>query len=128
MAQGQPPLKGHKKALRRAEQARASVAKAQQRVDALRERLGRAEAKLTRRVARLAAAETAYAALAAPTPDVQDAAPPPPQPAAPETAPRARTNGARPKKEAATALATQSTPRKRSATRTRDTGAPDDAT
>src|SRR5207253_1937547 len=54
-----------KKVMRRVEQARASYARAEDRVAALRVRLMRAEEKLTRRAARLSAAEESLAALTA---------------------------------------------------------------
>src|SRR2546423_6544707 len=64
-----------KKVTRRVEQARASYARAEGRVAALRLRLTRAEEKLTRRAARLSAAEESLAALAA-APGLDASAPP----------------------------------------------------
>lgn len=55
---------GDKKALRRVEEARASYAKAEDRVATLRVRLQRAEEKLVRRATRLATVEEALATLA----------------------------------------------------------------
>ena len=64
-----------KKVTRRVEQARASYARAEGRVAALRLRLTRAEEKLTRRAARLSAAEESLAALTA-APELEASAPP----------------------------------------------------
>ena len=66
-----PPAE--KKAQQRANLARASYIKAEDRVGDLRLQLARAEQKLARRTERLSAAEAALAALAAPT---AQAAPP----------------------------------------------------
>lgn len=67
-----PPAE--KKAQQRADLARASYIKAEDRVGDLRLQLARAEQKLARRTERLSAAETALAVLAAPP--AQAAAPP----------------------------------------------------